>query len=129
MAVMNQAAGGSAVKMLLRPREQDLVEGLCGVAAHSIEGLSMRAILFIRDCSDTCIVVSCKPAKVVVEGCRRCCVRVSKGVLSADGVVVIAGLTNGYADYTVTKEECAADTHTYTIMHAAPGLGQSSLGA
>jgi len=30
---------------------------------------------------------------------------VSKGVLSADGVVVIAGLTNGYADYTVTKEE------------------------
>lgn len=54
---------------------------------------------------------------------------VSKGVLSADGVVVIAGLTNGYADYTVTKEECAADTHTYTIMHAAPGLGQSSLGA
>jgi len=86
---MAQAAGGSAVKMLLRPREQDLVEGLCGVAAHSIEGLSMRAILFIRDCSDTCITIRCKPAKVVVEGCRRCCVRVSKGVLS--GMVEIIG--------------------------------------
>ena len=82
-------AGGAAIKMLLRPREQDAVQGLRGVAAHSVEGLSMRAILFICDCSDTCITVNCKPAKVVVQGCLRCCVRVSKGVLS--GMVEIIG--------------------------------------